>query len=109
MKQNSESMAAGSAPAGRQPVQLSLTNFEDNIIECRALIVPESDGWFSAYASRLPGIVSGGATIDEAVAELSEAFAAAISIYRENGEEIPWTDDFAMPPGAIKRWILVDV
>ncbi len=83
---------------------------EDNVYECRALLCPEAEGGFSAHAIRLPGVVSQGESVDEALKNISEAFQGAISVYLEQGNEIPWTDaEIDRPKGWIERWILVHV
>ena len=66
---------------------------------CRAIICAEVDGGFSAYAARLPGVVSEGDTFDEAVANVSEAFRGAIESYLSDGGSIPWVDEDSGDPG----------
>ncbi len=83
---------------------------EDHVFECRTLLCPEAEGGFSAHAIRLPGVVSQGESVDEALKNISEAFQGAISVYLEQGDEIPWTDEeIDRPKGWIERWILVHV
>ena len=48
---------------------LSLSNFE-------AALVPEDDGGFSVFALNYPGVVSQGDTVEEATANIAEAFQA---------------------------------
>lgn len=84
--------------------------FEGNAYQCRALLVPEPDGGYSVHALRLPGVVSEGESEAEALANIAEAFAAAISSYLDAGESVPWEDvvvDDAVH--GIERWIIVDV
>ena len=85
---------------------------EGNAYECRALVCPEAAGGFSVHALRLPGVVSQGETIEEALENIAEAFRGALSIYLEDlGSSIPWRDEEVevRPAGSIERWILVDV
>ncbi len=83
-----------------------------NAYECRVLLCPEETG-FSVHALRLPGVVSQGETIEEALENIAEAFRGALSVYFEQpGASIPWRDEEAevdRPAGSIERWILVDV
>lgn len=66
---------------------------------CRAIICSEVDGGFSAYAARLPGVVSEGDTFDEAVANVAEAFRGAVESYLTAGASIPWVDEDPVDPG----------
>lgn len=82
--------------------------FSTPVHECKILICPEAVG-FSAYALRLPGVVSEGETIDEAIRNITEAFLAALEAYRENKMEIPWSDaEVDRTNGCFERWILVN-
>ena len=81
--------------------------------ECRVLVCPEESGGFSVHALRLPGVVSQGDTVDEAIENIVEAFRGALSVYLEEPcALIPWKDedsDVDRPAGSMERWILVDV
>lgn len=82
----------------------------DRVYECRILVCPEDDGEFSAHALRLPGIVSQGASVDEAVKNICDAFGEAIRVYLEGGGGIPWQDiDIERTKGCFERWMLVNV
>ena len=82
----------------------------DNVYECRILICPEQDGGFSVFALRLPGVASQGETIDEALANIEEAFRATVQSYAEDTGVIPWADaEIERIHGSLERWILVDV
>ena len=82
----------------------------ENTYECRVLLCPEKDGGYSAHALRLPGVVSQGESEAGALDNIRDAFRAAISVYREQGEAIPWTNlEMDRPKGSIERWILVNV
>ena len=96
------------------PLDVDLPNlqtFENrNMFECRILLCPESEGGFSAHALRLPGVVSQGESVDEALSNIADAFRGAVVVYRENDQAIPW-EEVALdrPAGSLERWILVDV
>ena len=95
-----------------------MSNTYDNVLpnvfttqrrECRAVLCSEPDGGFSVYARNLPGVVSQGETIDEAIENVKEAFCGAVETYVAEGMEIPWGDcREPLPRDAIERWILVD-
>jgi predicted RNase H-like HicB family nuclease len=77
--------------------------------ECKVLLCPEEGGGFSAHALRLPGVVSEGENIDDALANIADAFRAAIQVYLESGA-IPWTDNpVERAKGCQERWVLVNV
>ena len=85
-------------------------HFSGDKCECRVLICPEDCGGYSAHALRLPGVVSQGESVEESLENIADAFRAALSVYQEAGEEIPWKDlDMERPKGSIERWMLVDV
>ncbi len=82
----------------------------ENTHECRVLLCPEEEGGYSAHALRLPGVVSQGESVAEALDNISDAFRAALLVYREQDETIPWADlQIDRPKGSIERWILVHV
>ena len=84
--------------------------FEDKTYECRVLVMPENEGGFSSHALRLPGVVSQGETIEEALDNIADAFRGAVSVYLEDGQPIPWENiDIDRPRGSVERWIVVDV
>ncbi len=84
--------------------------FNENTYQCRVLLCPEEGGGYSAHALRLPGVVSQGESVQEALVNITDAFQGAISVYQEEGVEIPWTDvDLDRPKGSVERWILVNV
>lgn len=82
----------------------------NNVFECRVLLCPEDEGGYSAHALRLPGVVSQGDTVDEAIDNIREAFRGAVCVYRETEQQIPWEPiTVDRPAGSLERWILVDV
>jgi predicted RNase H-like HicB family nuclease len=64
-----------------------------NCYVCRATIFrdPETSR-YTALAKRLPGCISEGDTIEEAIANIREAFAGVVSSYISHHEIIPWED-----------------
>ncbi|QEG35395.1 type II toxin-antitoxin system HicB family antitoxin [Bythopirellula goksoeyrii] len=94
-----------------QDVRASWHYFGDRSYVCHMMITPE-DGGFTAHAIRLPGVVSEGDTVDEAVENIIDAFQATLQSYIESGMDIPWTDpteEVDRPAGATERRILVNV
>lgn len=84
--------------------------YRDSTYECRVLLCPEPEGGFSVHAIRLPGVVSEGETETEALANIADAYQAALQSYRDAEMEIPWSDEqIDRPEGSEERWILVDV
>ncbi len=82
-----------------------------NAYQCRIILCPESVGGYSAHAIDLPGVVSQGESVAEAVANLVEAFKAAIKVYIDENLDIPWGADqeFECPSNAIEKWVVVNV
>jgi predicted RNase H-like HicB family nuclease len=70
-----------------------------------AVLVPEAEGGYSAYADNLPGCVSQGETEAEAVSNLKEAFAALIESYNADNQPIPWAQRCS---GVIRRQLSVE-
>lgn len=82
----------------------------DNTYECRVLLCPEPNGGYSAFAMRLPGVVSEGETIEEALGNIADAFQAAVQTYLDSSESIPWSNvELERPNNCMERWILVNV
>lgn len=82
----------------------------DRVYQCRAMICPEPEGGYSAFALRLPGVVSQGESIEDAIDNLKEAFAGALEEYLSSGEAIPWKDVIVEgSEGSVERWVAVDV
>ena len=72
--------------------------------------VREEDGAFVSYCLNLPGAVSCGDSLQEAVENLREAAAGCIGSYLDVGKQIPWIE----PSGSkdeydFTQWIDVDV
>jgi antitoxin HicB len=81
--------------------------------ECHIWICPESEGGFSVMLPFLPGVVSQGETIPEAIENIREAFRGIAEDYKENGEKMPWIKDgnyyYEKPIDVIEKWIVVNV
>ena len=54
--------------------------------------VKKERGEFISYCLTLPGAISCGDTVEEAIENLREAVVGCILSYRDAGQEIPWTD-----------------
>ena len=53
------------------------------------IVEPADDGSISVYVPDLPGCVSTGDTVDEAVASIREAIQAHVQLLRELGQPVP--------------------
>lgn len=80
----------------------------ENTYCIRVSLCFDGDG-YSAHAANLPGVVSQGSTIEEAIENIREAATGAIEQYHEDMQGIPWgeveIDDFVVH----ERSILVKV
>lgn len=84
--------------------------FAGQAYECRVFLVPEEEGGYSAHAIRLPGVVSEGEAIEEALANIADAFKGAIQAYLANGRAIPWgSAEIERTKDTEERWIVVNV
>lgn len=61
------------------------------------LLEPAGDGWFAARIVELPGCISEGASAEEALANLEEAFAGVVASLIEHGDAVP-------PPIALRKY-----
>lgn len=71
---------------------------------CRILVYPLAEGGFSAYCLRLPEVACHGATAEEAIDNVVDAFRQTVLRYRTAGQRVPtvpW-DEVQVPdlPGA---------
>lgn len=78
--------------------------------EFEAIAYPEEEGGFSVYAQHFPGVVSQGETIDEAKANIAEAFLAMLEAHRKGNESMgfslsAWQDT---PNNSIRFRVKVD-
>jgi predicted RNase H-like HicB family nuclease len=60
--------------------------------EFLAVACREEEGGFSVFAMRHPGIVSQGETIEEAKANIADAFSAMLEACNKLGEPLPFSD-----------------
>ncbi|MCH7988564.1 MAG: type II toxin-antitoxin system HicB family antitoxin [Planctomycetes bacterium] len=83
---------------------------DKTVYECRVWLTPEECGGFSVEIVSLPGVVSEGESEKEAISNLKEAFRAAIAVYSDLDQDIPWSGDIPkeIPLRVKERWILVD-
>jgi predicted RNase H-like HicB family nuclease len=67
------------------------------------------DGRVSAVAATLPGVAGQGKDDQEALANVREALAGALRVYREEGVPAPWVERRGDPggPWSRARWVLV--
>ncbi|GIK65005.1 MAG: hypothetical protein BroJett018_27990 [Chloroflexota bacterium] len=61
----------------------------------QVILIPDEDGGYAVEVPSLPGCISQGDTIDEALANIKEAIELHIADMISNGEEVP--EDFAAP------------
>ena len=70
----------------------------------------EEEGGFSVFAANIPGVVSQGETVEEATANISEAFIGMLEACRKRGQPLPYSDRpvIGMTSDCQKLWITVD-
>lgn len=75
-----------------------------------AAIIPEEEGGFSAIAIHYPGVVSQGETIEEARANVAEAFLALLEARQVHGEALYYSIQpiVDLPRNCKRTWIDVD-
>jgi len=83
---------------------------DKKVYECRVWLTPNECGGITAEVVSLPGVVSEGESEVEALLNLKEAFRAAIEVYADLDQDIPWSDEIPkeIPMKVKERWILVD-
>lgn len=82
----------------------------DDRYQIEAALVREDSG-FSVHAVNLPGVVSCGETVEEAVRNIMDAASGAIECYKEDGEDIPWGHvdvETEIGPVELRKWIVVN-
>ena len=82
---------------------------EGTIGRFRAIFTKEEDGGFSVVAANLPGVVSEGDTLADAIENIAEAFVGVIASYRESGEVIPWKRVKPYSKDCSIRWVKVKI
>lgn len=83
---------------------------EGTVYECRVWLQPEDDGGYSVRMPDLPGVVSEGDDIEDAIANIAEAFKGAAEVYLEDAACIPWRKEAneSKPKGVTEKRILVN-
>ena len=61
----------------------------------QVLLIPDEDGGYTVEVPSLPGCISYGVTVEEALANIREAIELHIESMKAHGEEIP--DDLPSP------------
>ncbi len=92
--------------------EVRATNFKTNgLFRCHLEITREDNDQFSVVVLNLPGAVSCGSTVDEAIEGVREAVTGLVQSYRDDEVDIPWRDvtEYEITDGASQRWILVNV
>lgn len=84
--------------------------FPERTYECEVRLVDEEEGGYSVYVPELPGVVSEGDTYEQAISNIREALAAALRVYCDSDQPIPW-DKADKPRKSDERcsWVTVDV
>ena len=70
------------------------------------LLEPDPDGGYTVTIPALPGVVSEGDTIEEALDNIREALTAAIESYHELDMPIPWQEERRIE--GLVKWIVVN-
>ena len=55
----------------------------------QVVLIPDETGWFTVEVPSLPGCISQGQTVEEALANIREAIALHIESLVAHGEEVP--------------------
>ena len=65
--------------------------YGNTVYECRIAIVKDDEGYI-AYSLNLPGTASQGDTMEEVIANITDALEGTIEYHKSNGD-IPWKDE----------------
>jgi len=80
-----------------------------NSYHCRVYLEEDTEeGGFTIVAASLPGAISEGESVGEAMENFKEAFRGLLEMYAEAGEAVPW-EEVERPSNSIERVVLVDV
>ena len=82
--------------------------FPPRVYQCGVVVIPDPDGGFSVHATNLPGAVSQGETVEEALSNITEALEGLISEYIACGP-IPWCPVAIEGVPVCEKRILVNV
>jgi len=80
-----------------------------NEYRCEVRLCPEPEGGHSAYVAQLPGVVSEGRTVEYACMSAAAALIAALRLYRETNEPVPWREPRPLKPSELSQWIVVSL
>jgi predicted RNase H-like HicB family nuclease len=72
-------------------VENSLKSLHDTF-RLRAALFRDADGGFTVIAQNLPGVISEGHDLVDAVENVRDAFRQSIISYRESGQDVPWDE-----------------
>jgi predicted RNase H-like HicB family nuclease len=75
---------------------------------CLAVFEKEADGGYSASIAQLRGVHSQGDSLEEALANITDALEGVIETYHELDQPIPWEPPAQAPAGAITKWVTVN-
>ena len=75
---------------------------------CLAVFQPEADGGFSASIAQLPGVHSQGDTLEEALANVTDALEGVIETYHDLDMPVPWEPAPCLPEGVVTRWVTLN-
>jgi predicted RNase H-like HicB family nuclease len=72
---------------------------EDNApITYSAVLTPGDDGWICAQIAEIPEAISQGRTLEEAIANVTEALELALEWRRDEGEALPTPAQVTVTP-----------
>lgn len=64
----------------------------NHLYRCTVAFEPNPAGGFTVSVPQLPGVISEGATKEEARDNVRKALTAALRTYRDAGSDIPWKE-----------------
>jgi antitoxin HicB len=71
---------------------------EDAPITYSAVLTPGEDGWICAQIAEVPEAISQGRTLEEAIANVTEALELALEWRRDEGEALPTRAQVTVTP-----------
>lgn len=77
-----------------------MSRFDTDQHEFDVIFEPQAEGGYSAYVPDLPGCVSEGETLEEAMAMIQEAMALYLESRRERGWTLPKIEHRRLAPAA---------
>lgn len=101
------------APAEQDTFRIVPDRLQDRSgrFQCHIWICPQPEGGYTVFCPLLPGAVSEGESVEEAISNIRQAMEALLAEYLENQQGIPWLAAPAedKPARAIEKWIVVNV